>query len=74
MGEIGGACGTQGREITNAYKLLEGKLKDPGIVGRILLKRVLKKLGEGLWTVDCGSGYGPGAGSCGHSNESSGSI
>jgi hypothetical protein len=51
-------------------------LEDLGIDGRIVSEWISMRIqvGSKLWTYSCGSGYGPVAGSCVHSNETLHSI
>jgi hypothetical protein len=50
------------------------RLENIGVDGRIMLKRILNKLGGGCGLHSSGSGYGPVVGWCEHSNEPFGSI
>ena len=53
--EIGGACSRYGAR-RGAYRILVGKpegrnhLEDPGVDGRIILRRIIRKWDVGVWT------------------------
>jgi len=76
---MGRACGNNGREENCIYcwwgNLREtDHLEDLDVVGRIILKFILKKIGCGAWTVLIQLRLGLGGRFCEHGNESLGSI
>jgi hypothetical protein len=57
VNEMGGACSAYGKEGRVVYSVLVGKnlrerdyWGDPGIDGRIILRRNFRKWDEGVWT------------------------
>jgi hypothetical protein len=76
---MGGACNMYGKK-RGAYRVLVGKpegkshLGDPGLDGRIILRRIFRKCVVGAWTGLSWLGIGRVAGCCECGNEQPGSI
>ena len=65
-------------EGRGVYRVLVGKpgnyLEEPGVDGRIILRRIYRRWDVGLWTGSSWLRIGTGGGTCECGNEPSGSI